>query len=154
MTSVSRRRLTLIFLIIGFGVVGLVLPFSGDNLMWGGQPGLDLLHRLFYDYNGRIISNTVIVAVTRVTPLRVLFYSVSSVALIYLITVMGFQTNKVTGWQLMASTGLLITMSQEVISQTFGWLSGFVNYVAGMVPLLFVVYWIKRRRTRRHRSCK
>lgn len=143
MTAVAKRRWTLAFLTIGFGLIALVLPFSGDDLMWGGQPGLNLLHSLFYDYNGRLFSNIVMIAVTRVTALRVIVYAASSVGLTYLIAALGFRTRHLQGWQLMLTAGLLLTMSQEIFAQTFGWLSGFINYIAGMVPLLFVVAWMQ-----------
>lgn len=143
MTAVARRRWTLAFLAVGFGLIALALPFSGDDLMWGAQPGLSLLHNLFYDYNGRLFSNIVMIAVTRVTALRVIVYAASSVGLTYLIAALGFRTRQLQGWQLMLTAGLLLTMSQEIFAQTFGWLSGFINYIAGMVPLLFVVAWMQ-----------
>ncbi|WP_054665117.1 DUF6056 family protein [Lacticaseibacillus camelliae] len=142
----AKQPWILFLLIIGFGLLGLVLPFSGDDLMWGGQQGLHLMSTNFYNYNGRLFSNILMVGMTRYTILRVLIYGFGSVGLVYLVAAVGFNSKRVKGWQLMLTTALLMTMSQEVFAQTFGWLSGFINYIFGMIPVLLMVIWVRERR--------
>jgi hypothetical protein len=141
MKAKTLRSLTLLGLLVGFGWLAMVLPYSSDDLMWSGQEGLRLLHTHFYNYNGRVVSNLMMIAMGRYLPIRILIFSLSSVGIIWLITRIVSSQHEVTASQLLLTTGLLMTMSQEVFSQTFGWLSGFINYVTGMIPLLVMLLW-------------
>lgn len=89
------------------------------------------------------------IAMGRYLPIRILVFSLSSVLVIDLITRIVSYQRQVTAAQLLLTTGLLMTMSQEVFSQTFGWLSGFINYVTGMIPLLAMVLWALKTEAKR-----
>ncbi|WP_270235549.1 DUF6056 family protein [Lacticaseibacillus suilingensis] len=142
-----RKNWALLFLLIGMGIIALVLPFSSDDWMWGSPEGLRLLANHFHDYNGRIFSNLLMIFVSRPVALRVIVYAVSAVGLFYLVTALGFNTTKVKSWQLMVTAGLFMSMSPAVFGQTFGWLSGFINYIFGMIPLLLIILWLRESKS-------
>ena len=44
---------------------------------------------------------------------------------------------KATSWHFLFATGLYLTISTQVFSQSFGWFAGFINYIFGML-LIFI----------------
>ena len=49
-----------------FSALAFLFPLSGDDWAWGSSIGMDRLHTLFRDYNGRYAGNLAALLLTRV----------------------------------------------------------------------------------------
>lgn len=126
---------------IFFLLLGTVTPLSGDDWTWASSIGLHRLLTGFIGYNGRLISNVLEIVITRNTFIRVLLYAVFATALVFLTTNIIFYKSKIQVWPYFLTTGLYLTLSTEVYSQTFGWFAGFINYIFGMLPIFYFILW-------------
>lgn len=129
-----NRSYILVFFV--FIVLSILIPLtSGDDLDWGTYGGLERLATHFRGYNGRYVGNIIILAITRFTVLRVVFYALINTLLVYSITKLSLYSNRMTP---ILTTTLLLVVSVDVYAQTFGWYSGFANYNVSIALSLFV----------------
>lgn len=137
--------ITLLF--IFFLLLAAVTPLSGDDWTWSSAIGLRRLATGFIGYNGRLVSNVLEIIITRSFLIRVLLYATLSTTLIELTTKIIFNKQPSKFCQYLFTTGLYLTISTQVYSQTFGWFAGFINYIFGMLPIFFFIYWTITRKT-------
>lgn len=109
-------------------------PLTGDDWTWGTERGLERLRSFFDGYNGRYLSNILEIILTRNDTLRYLFMAIFSTSLIYLISKLYSDKDKITYFLL--SITLFLLMPVNIYSQTIGWTAGYVNYVVSLVFLL------------------
>ncbi|MFD1429532.1 DUF6056 family protein [Lacticaseibacillus mingshuiensis] len=129
--------------LIFFLILAFVTPLGGDDWTWASARGLLRLKNHFQGYNGRLLSNTIELLITRSTIARVLVIGVTNAGLVYLTT--RFAVGKsihLSGFFLL-TTGLFVTISTEVYAQTFGWFAGTVNYIFSLLPVLVYLIWVK-----------
>lgn len=109
-------------------------PLTGDDWTWQSHLGVYRLKHFFDEYNGRYLSNLLEIALVRVSWLRILFQSICSTLLIYLISKITMK--KVTYATVLSIFIFLMTIPQTVYAQTFGWTAGYVNYIVSLIALL------------------
>lgn len=141
--SLQKNKLfwTLGIIFIFFSLLGVVTPLSGDDWTWASNIGLRRLSTGFIGYNGRIISNILEIIITRNGFIRVFLYALFNTGLVYLTTKIAFYKSTIHLWSYFLTTGLYLTLSTEVYSQTFGWFAGFINYIFGMLPIFYFILW-------------
>ena len=133
---VKKHRETITFLIVFFlATLFLVnlFPYSGDDWAWGSNIGIERLENGFYNYNGRYAGNLLVLLLTRSNIARVIFISLSILAIVILPT---FLFNKKNALMLILSGVLLFIIPKPIFVQSFVWTAGFSNYVP---PILMAV---------------
>ncbi|GEN95357.1 DUF6056 family protein [Pediococcus ethanolidurans] len=142
-TAFQKNNLfwTLGIIFIFFLLLGVATPLSGDDWTWASSIGLHRLSTGFIGYNGRIISNVLEIIITRNIFIRVFLYASLSTGLVYLTTKIALYKSTIHIWPYFLTTGLYLTLSTEVYSQTFGWFAGFINYILGMLPIFYFILW-------------
>lgn len=122
--------LSLIFLVFLF------IP-SGDDFAWGSSIGVERLHSLFKNYNGRYAGNLLVLILTRSNILRTITISFTLVGIVYFVSKL-LPFNKKNIW--IYTTILLLAMPLSIFTSTIPWTSGFCNYV---MPTLITLYLFK-----------
>lgn len=133
---------TLIIILIFFLCLGTVVPLTGDDWTWGSQIGIRRLTTGFVGYNGRLFSNTLEILITRLSYMRIPIYALVNTLLVYLSVKITIPNKKATSWHFLFATGLYLTISTQVFSQSFGWFAGFINYIFGMLLIFIYIYWL------------
>lgn len=125
-----------IAVIILFGILAYLFPYSGDDWAWGSEIGIERLNSWFKDYNGRYGGNLVVIALTRIPLLKIACMAVS-----YYLT--GFLSYKYSGSKKLSvfifSIALFFAMPKEIFVQAVVWTSGYTNYVP---PILMMIGYI------------
>lgn len=122
-----------------FFLFGLLLPYTHDDWTWGTATGLRRLSNFFANYNGRYLSNLLVLVMTRWRLLRALVYALA------LSSILWYATKLAAGGSLrgfLAFLLLFLCMPHQVFAQTLAWTSGFANYtlsLALLLPLLHMV---------------
>lgn len=137
--KLSKTFVTILVLLLFFSFISFNFPLTGDDLNWG----LVKLSRYFSsdqitNYDGRYLGNTSIIIASKYPLLRITAYAISSTLLVILSAKL-INTKHWTNyaWPLFI---LLLTIPSSLFTQTFGWNSGFFNYVVGMLyPLYFAI---------------
>ena len=141
--SIILKKVNLLFcggLFLFFGFLAYNIPLTGDDWMWGSHKGMELLESNYKDYNGRYLSNTVEVLLTRYDWFRVLFYALFSTLLVYMT---GKLFKKETKWPMLMAFVLFMLVPIRIFAQTFGWIAGYVNYIPSLVLLIIYLYIIQ-----------
>ena len=121
---------------------GVSFPLSGDDWAWGSSIGMDRLHTLFRDYNGRYAGNLAALLLTRVgvlTPLVVAAVVTATIALVLDLT----DNRTKTGYLVMAA--LFLGMPIGIWRQSVVWVSGFSNYALGALCALIYCRALKQQ---------
>ncbi|MFC0423536.1 DUF6056 family protein [Lactiplantibacillus plajomi] len=140
--ELRRLRLVIGFVFIFFFVLGIVTPLTGDDWTWGSQIGLNRLANGYVGYNGRLLSNTLEILITRVAIIRISLFAIVCTLLVYL-TVRVAVAQSARPWHYLLAGGLFMSISTAVYAQSFGWFAGFINYVFGMVLILCYLGWLQ-----------
>lgn len=109
-------------------------PLTGDDWTWGTEKGIIRLKNFFDEYNGRYLSNTLEIILTRNDIIRYFFLTFFSTVYIYLIGKLFYKKDRHV-FTLFAFV-FTLTMPVNMFSQTFAWTAGYVNYVVSLVLLL------------------
>lgn len=129
--------ISIALLLIFFGIISYNFPLTGDDLNWGV---VKLNHYFsngqFNNYDGRYLGNTLIIIASKSPIIRITLYASSSTLLLFLAATLINKHKWVTFiWPMFI---LCITISLPIFNQTWGWNSGFFNYVVGLIyPLYF-----------------
>lgn len=128
--NVSVRYILLLFALV---VLCYLFPYTGDDWAWGSSLGMDRLNSWFYNYNGRYLSNLLVMVMTRSRILRALIMAVTFTGIVLYI-------EKFTCEKAFPITLLLLTMMpRTVMRQAIVWTSGFGNYSFSMLLTLMVI---------------
>ena len=128
--NVSVRYILLLFALI---VLCWLFPYTGDDWAWGSSLGMDRLNSWFYNYNGRYLSNLLVMVMTRSRILRALIMAITFTGIVWYI-------EKFTGKKAFIITAVLFTMiPRTVMRQAIVWTSGFGNYSFSMLFTLMVI---------------
>lgn len=146
-SKIFKLNYSLIFILLFFTCLGLATPLTGDDWTWGSQIGMHRLLNGYIGYNGRILSNTLEVIISRLAFVRIPIYAVINTLLVYFSVKIVIPSEKIQNWHYLFSTGLFLTISTAVFSQSFGWFAGFINYILGMVLIFIYLYWIMNDRS-------
>lgn len=130
-------------ILVAFLLIGFFTPMGGDDWTWHSSFGLARLKSLFAGYNGRYLGNIIEIVITRSVLARTIIYGLTGTTLIILMARLVRSTGSGVIWTRMLGAGLLLSLSTEVYSQTFGWFAGYTNYVIGMIPVLFILQWVR-----------
>ncbi|MDO4475870.1 MAG: DUF6056 family protein [Lachnospiraceae bacterium] len=130
------RALTLLGL---FCLMALFVPYTDDDLRWGCAIGMERLSRGFADYGGRYAGYLIVMAMTR----SVVFKTLSMGACLTAVCVL---VRALSGWEYadLLTAALVLLSPLSLFSQTVGWVSGFANYVVGLVVILAVWVYLDR----------
>ena len=140
--SKSPTVLIFICLFVFFAFISYFAPLTGDDWTWGTSLGMDRLENWFHDYNGRYFSNLLIIVMTRIAWLKVAIMALSSTLLIMLIGSITKKGKKDNLPYYLAFT-LIMLVPLPIFKQTFGWTSGYINYVTSMVFLFAFLLVVK-----------
>jgi hypothetical protein len=114
------------------------VPYTHDDWDWGISNGIEQL--LTASVNSRYVGNLIIVLLTRSVLLKIVFMAVVSTA----IPLCFAKLSKTEGYGYAAvvvlTNLLIITQDNQVWAQTYGWISGFANYV--VATLFVLVYFL------------
>ncbi|WP_099221629.1 DUF6056 family protein [Listeria costaricensis] len=119
------------------------VPLTGDDWTWGSQVGLDRLESFYKDYNGRYLSNSLEVILTRFFGIRVVFMAVVNTALIFLSAKLISNKKRTSILSILIVFLCFMLIPTDIFKQTFGWVAGFVNYNFSLVLLLIYLVIIK-----------
>lgn len=122
----SRPQILTAFLFVCFCIFAFCFPYSGDDLFWGSQHGLDLLANFFQGYNGRYLGNLLVLAITR-SKLLDAFVMGACFTWACWICFKYTKEQHITSYFLAAVLFFLIPKS--VGAQALLWSAGFANYV-------------------------
>lgn len=112
----------------------------GDDWIWGTNEGIVRLKNWFKDYNGRYLSNILIIIISRSDILRIVVTSVITILTIILLK--KISNNKKNIYPLIFL--LIISMPTKLFINTIAWASGFVNYVLSIFFVLLFLLIIKK----------
>lgn len=116
--------------ILFFGILAFLFPYSGDDWAWGSSVGISRLEIFFDNYNGRYFGNLLVLAVTRSEALKVVLMALSYFFSCWLCY--KYSGSKKTG-VLLFTVFTFLLMSKPVFAQSVVWTSGYSNYVPSAV---------------------
>ncbi|MCD7885432.1 MAG: hypothetical protein LUI87_17285 [Lachnospiraceae bacterium] len=127
------------------------LPYCHDDWHWGLPDRVELLKKLFKNYNGRYLGNITILLITRSAFAKTLIPAFWMVWLLWEMETGIFQisgqkktagrTGQGGGWlfMLLLTIFLLVALPQTLFVQSYGWFAAFANFVPPVV--LFLVWF-------------
>lgn len=125
--------LSIVIVILLF-VMFYIAPLRLDDWVWGSSVGIDRMKSGFADYNGRYISDLLVIVLLRIPVfLRVIFQMAVILGIVYFI----YRIVKKQNIVLYLSIILLVFMPANIFSQTVLWISGFSNYAVSLLVILF-----------------
>ncbi len=136
----SKKMTHLVWFLISAFVIGVsiyITPYAIDDWAWGSQVGLDRLDTMFKGYNGRYFGNFIIIAIARSNILKTLSMTAVIVTIPLIIKKICKQDSILYYFIPLV---LLYAMPSQLYAQTLGWASGFSNYIAPTVLLVFNFY--------------
>ena len=133
-----RQRILLFYSVLFLFLLVLcyLFPYMGDDWAWGSNLGLERLSSFFADYNGRYSGNLLILALSRLRPLRAFAEAAVLTGIVASVTYLADEEKRNTA---VLSSFLLLTCGRTLFRQSIAWASGFSNYVA---PVLFVLLYL------------
>lgn len=135
-----KRNKEIIIIFILITILASTFLYIGDDWAWGSEIGLERLNTGFKDYNGRYLSNLLIIAITRVNILRILFTAIITTAILILIKKIADSNHTMYPFIFL----LIIGMPINIFKNTIAWASGFVNYVLSIFMILMFLNLIKK----------
>ncbi len=117
-------------IILFFGVLAFLFPYSGDDWAWGSSVGISRLEIFFDNYNGRYFGNLLVMAITRSEVLKVILMALSYFLSCWLCY--KYSESKKTG-VLLFTVFTFLLMAKPVFAQSVVWSSGYSNYVPSAV---------------------
>lgn len=115
------------------------IPYTADDLRWGGFYGEKRLNNLFHNYGGRYLGYLLSIGLTRSIILKTLFMSAVTAGIVYYIEKISRQK-----CAFFITLILMATAPSTLFRQSIAWLSGFVNYsFSAFLALIFIDYIYK-----------
>lgn len=129
----------LIFFIL-FSIWQLWVPEALDDWRWGSEVGIMRLRSWFEGYNGRYFGDIVVIVLTRLPiVLRSVVISGIMTGLLYLIA----QLTECRMLPFLLSMFFVVCIPTSLMSQTYGWVSGFSNFCVSATMILgFMLYHV------------
>ena len=113
------------------------MPYTHDDWDWGLSNGIEQLCSA--NINSRYVGNFLIVLLTRSEAFRNLFMAAVSAAIPVCLVKLSGCRGRVTIALLLFMNGLILSQSGGIWRETYGWTSGFANYVvSGLAVLLYL----------------
>jgi len=117
----------LVYLVIYFA------PYTLDDWAWGTDTGMNRLKAGFRGYNGRWISNILVILLTRSRILKTIVTGTIILIIVKLMNKLVDSKSKSLAYMISI---LLLLMPYKMFAQTMTWTSGFTNYVVPIALLL------------------
>ncbi|MFB4167176.1 DUF6056 family protein [Virgibacillus sp. JSM 102003] len=137
--SMSMSYFGLLFFFFCF--ISYNTPLTHDDWMWGSNAGTELLMNFYKDYNGRYVSNTLEIIVTRLEWVRILVLaSFSTLLVVYTGKLIDSDNKTIIS---LVAFPLFMLVPIKIYAQTFGWVAGYVNYIPPIVFLLIYLSIVK-----------
>lgn len=137
--SVRDNKTLLIFLFVYIFFVALssLFPLSHDDWFWASEPLQNRIVNVFYGINGRYAGNLFVLLLTRAGIFRPFIISFIITSIFYLIyKLSGYGRKNI----IISSVILFLAMPSSVFVQSVSWISGFANYAASALCVLFFLY--------------
>ena len=132
-----------LFLFLWFWIA-INIPYTSDDLNWGISAGID--HLVSHDINTRYAGNLIVVLLTRSTLLKCFVLGATYfliplliLKIIELFVELDYAKKSIS---FCFANILFLLLNYEVWRETYGWVSGAVNYVISALFLLLYVYFI------------
>lgn len=130
-----------ILIFILFTILSIFFAYTGDDWFWASGDALRYLKRLFIDYNGRYLSDIIIILLSRFKILKIITYGILCTCMF---VVMRNTVNKKNNTLLYIGIFLFLLIDTTILNQGFVWASGFVNYfISGVLLLVLINYLVK-----------
>ena len=138
----NNKNIIIIFILVL--LISCTFLCVGDDWAWGTGVGIERLNNWFKDYNGRYLSNLLIILISRLDSLRILTTAITTTLIIvYLKKV---SNTKKDVYPLIFL--LIFSTPINIFKNTIAWASGFVNYVLPILLVLIFLNYIKRINTK------
>ena len=118
--------------------LAIFIPYVHDDWAWASSFGMKLLNNKFYDYNGRYISNLIAILLCKYKVIMVIIFTLSSYMIFYLMN--KFLKLKNDIYYLIIII-LFFLMPAYTLYQGYIWVSGYVNYMLSMLPILIYLFF-------------
>lgn len=124
-----------------------LFPYSHDDWAWGSQIGIDRLNSFFNNYNGRYVSNLIVIILTRSYVLRSIFVSIVLSLIFYLLDKIIDCKNKTVK---LLELLLFAAIPHLILMQSIVWVSGFTNYVFPTLLILLYINFNKQSKSKKY----
>lgn len=130
------RKVTMAAAAIYLLVLTYSFPYTWDDWAWGSSAGMQRLESGFRNYNGRYVSNLLVMAMTRSSIVKTLVMTIVLFAIVYLCSRLVSRHNDA-----LFPLGflLLLLVPKAVFAQAVAWTSGFANYA---ISALFILVFL------------
>lgn len=122
------------------------MPEALDDWRWGSEVGIMRLKTWFEGYNGRYFGDILVIVLTRLPiVLRSMAISGIMTAMLYLIY-------QLTEYKILFIFNLcffVVNIPTSLMSQTYGWVSGFSNFCVSATMILgfcYIIYLFSKKR--------
>lgn len=145
MSNFFKKNFKYIILFIILCVFYSIMPFVSDD--WGLYHQAGLVEKFFFaiklwfDYSGRVLGQTVVTYLGAHEVIKIIFQAVTSFLTIYLLEKFDSKKTKDTLWLVLI---LLFAVGCEQYSEIFSWLNGFSYYVFPCVMMLIYLNYAKK----------
>ena len=119
-----------------FSVLSYFFVYVGDDWFWASNDAIELLKNGFRYYNGRFISNVIIMILSRSLLLKCISYGLFTTLFLYLVKSVINKENKNI---LFLTVILFFMIDKNVLAQGYVWASGYVNFFISVLLILYIM---------------
>lgn len=130
--------ITNIVIYICYLYIAICIPYMHDDWDWGLDIGITQLKNA--TLNSRYAGNFFVVVMTRSEIIKNLIISVTAWAIPFVLSCTGDKTYKEKTIRYIIYNIFVMFIPAEMWAQTYGWVSGFANYVISILCLCFYIY--------------
>ncbi len=143
MNTLNKQKLlnlTITIFILLYVIMLLFIPKNLDDWTWGSHIGIERLKDYFVGYNGRYLGNILVIILVRCPVIVTALIEGAIVGCIYLCL------NKILDkkYLILIFLVLNVVMPKNMFTQTFGWISGFSNYIFSFLSIMIYILFLKK----------
>lgn len=116
------------------------IPRNLDDWAWGTKTGIERLQHGFQGYNGRYLSNIITLIFTR---MPAIVFAIIGALIVFTIL---YQISKLARKSILilVPVMMILLMPRNTFVQTFGWVSGFTNYVISLLMIVTYLLFLRK----------
>lgn len=137
----KRKKCICICVFFFFFLLSMFFPYTSDDWAWGSSIGIDRLVSCFENYNGRYLSNVLVIIMTRS---RLLRSFITAFVLSGIIILIDKIIDKKYISILLMTIMLILLTPKAIFSQVIVWSSGFTNYALSIFITLIYIFYISK----------
>lgn len=125
-----------IIIFLMFSILSFFFVYSCDDWFWASQEAVELLKNGFKHYNGRFVSNIIIMVLSKSLFLKCIFYGLTMAIFLHLVKNLINRENKILSYLMVI---LFFFIDLYVLRQGYIWASGAVNYFLSTILLFYIM---------------